>query len=179
MLPIDSNFNHPWAPPLFIISAGRQCAVAMGKRKASAAVGDAAGGAAAADGPSDTSAAVVADIDDIFGAIGAKAAAKKELARRQLDDDAAAPDGGAKGKRPKREKGAVREARSEFVPPDRAERSGWIDDGLGGVHDKEGWTGRKTEDGMRIFKTRLLQPTKRKQSGGTPDCPFDCDCCYI
>lgn len=51
----------------------------------------------------------------------------------------------------------------------------WIDDGLGGKYNSEGYTGR-IEDGMKIFKTHLLQSNK---SGTTPECPFDCSCCFI
>jgi len=50
----------------------------------------------------------------------------------------------------------------------------WIDDGLGGVYDQEGWTGRKTGDGLRIFKGLH---SKNKGGGGTPLCPIDCECC--
>lgn len=53
----------------------------------------------------------------------------------------------------------------------------WANDGLGGVFDKEGFTGR-TEDGtgFKIYKAHLFN---KKGFGTTPDCPFDCDCCYI
>ena len=51
----------------------------------------------------------------------------------------------------------------------------WVDDGLGGVYNSEGFTGR-VEDGMRIFKAHVL---RKENSGNTPQCPFDCDCCYI
>ena len=51
-------------------------------------------------------------------------------------------------------------------------RSGdWTDDGLGGIYNKEGWTGRRTEsDQLRIFKAHLIQVG---QGGGTPLCPFE------
>lgn len=118
-------------------------------------------------------------IDDIFGKLGeakAKAGAAPSTLAAAGDDKGSKP---AKRRRVKGEPVPERAAPSAFAPPDRAERAGWVDDGLGGVHDKDGWTGRRTEEGMRIFKTRLLQPTKKKVSGGTPLCPFDCDCCYI
>jgi hypothetical protein len=51
----------------------------------------------------------------------------------------------------------------------------WVDDGLGGVYNQEGYTGRM-EDGVRVFKAHVLRKTN---SGQTPDCPFDCDCCFI
>jgi hypothetical protein len=51
----------------------------------------------------------------------------------------------------------------------------WVNDGLGGIFDKEGFTGRK-EDGVKVFKAHLFN---KKGFGTTKDCPFDCDCCYI
>lgn len=58
-----------------------------------------------------------------------------------------------------------------------SEKSGtkWIDDGLGGVYNSEGFTGR-VEDGVKVFKAHVL---RRDNAGQSPDCPFDCDCCYI
>jgi len=51
----------------------------------------------------------------------------------------------------------------------------WVDDGLGGVYNAEGFTGR-VEDGVKVFKAHIL----RKQGAGySPDCPFDCKCCFI
>ena len=54
-------------------------------------------------------------------------------------------------------------------------RSEWTDDGLGGVYNAEGFTGRN-EDGVRIFKAHLFN---KPNFGNSKDCPFDCDCCYI
>jgi len=51
----------------------------------------------------------------------------------------------------------------------------WAKDGLGGVFNGEGFTGRRDE-GHRVFKSHLMN---KKESGNTPDCPFDCDCCFI
>ena len=51
----------------------------------------------------------------------------------------------------------------------------WVDDGLGGVYNSEGFTGR-VEDGVKIFKAHIL---RKENSGNTDQCPFDCDCCYI
>ena len=51
----------------------------------------------------------------------------------------------------------------------------WVNDGLGGVFDAEGFTGRK-EEGVKVFKAHLFN---KKGFGTTKDCPFDCDCCYI
>lgn len=51
----------------------------------------------------------------------------------------------------------------------------WKDDGLGGKYNKEGFTGRR-EDGVKVYKAHLLN---QRDFGNTPDCPFDCSCCYI
>eukprot|EP00958_Prasinococcus_capsulatus_P015745 scaffold1687_cov405-Prasinococcus_capsulatus_cf.AAC.25 len=45
-----------------------------------------------------------------------------------------------------------------------------------GIYNEEGWTGRKTNDGMRIFKTHVLNA---RAGGLTKKCPFDCNCCFI
>jgi hypothetical protein len=51
----------------------------------------------------------------------------------------------------------------------------WVDDGLGGKFNREGFTGR-VEDGIKIFKAHVLN---KPGSGQGKDCPFDCDCCFI
>jgi hypothetical protein len=51
----------------------------------------------------------------------------------------------------------------------------WVDDGLGGKFNAEGFTGRK-EEGMKIFKAHVLD---KPNSGNSKDCPFDCSCCFI
>jgi hypothetical protein len=51
----------------------------------------------------------------------------------------------------------------------------WKDDGLGGKYNNEGFTGRR-EDGVKVYKAHLLN---ERDFGNTPDCPFDCSCCYI
>lgn len=52
----------------------------------------------------------------------------------------------------------------------------WATDGLGGVFNGEGFTGRKDDGGHRVFKAHLMN---KKGFGEGPDCPFDCDCCFI
>lgn len=52
----------------------------------------------------------------------------------------------------------------------------WVNDGLGGIFDNEGYTGRRQEGTGKIYKAHLFN---KKGFGTTPDCPFDCDCCYI
>jgi len=53
--------------------------------------------------------------------------------------------------------------------------AGWVDDGLGGIYNEEGYTGR-VEDGIKIFKAHVLN---KSNAGQTKDCPFDCQCCFI
>ena len=52
----------------------------------------------------------------------------------------------------------------------------WASDGLGGVFNGEGYTGRRDEGGHRVFKAHLMT---KEGFGKTKDCPFDCDCCFI
>ncbi|KAJ1624102.1 hypothetical protein T492DRAFT_1049855 [Pavlovales sp. CCMP2436] len=134
--------------------------------------------AAAARPPKVTAKRPASDIDDIFGQFATNKAARGR-ADEAATDAAAAEEQEELAARGSRKKRGPKEPASAFEPPSRSERIGWVDDGLGGVHNQEGWTGRKTEDGMRIFKTQLLQNSKHRRSGGGPDCPFDCDCCYV
>jgi len=53
----------------------------------------------------------------------------------------------------------------------------WASDGLGGVFNAEGYTGRKeSNSGYKIYKAHLFN---KKGFGNTKDCPFDCQCCFI
>ena len=54
-------------------------------------------------------------------------------------------------------------------------RKDWVDDGLGGKYNKEGYTGR-VEEGIKIFKRHILN---KPGAGNSKDCPFDCECCFI
>lgn len=54
-------------------------------------------------------------------------------------------------------------------------KSEWKDDGLGGKFNHEGFTGRR-EDGVKVFKAHLFN---KPNFGKTPECPFDCNCCFI
>jgi hypothetical protein len=57
----------------------------------------------------------------------------------------------------------------------RGSSSKWVDDGLGGRFNAEGFTGR-VEEGMKVFKAHVLN---KPNFGSTKNCPFDCDCCFI
>ena len=79
-------------------------------------------------------------------------------------------------------KSASQERRND-VPKKRAadkhhqqqQEEEWVDDGLGGRFNAEGFTGR-VEDGVKVFKAHVLS---KPNAGTTAQCPFDCDCCYI
>mmetsp|Transcript_25349 Transcript_25349/g.29858 ORF Transcript_25349/g.29858 Transcript_25349/m.29858 type:complete len:199 (+) Transcript_25349:133-729(+) len=59
----------------------------------------------------------------------------------------------------------------------KVESGEWAQDGLGGVFDSEGFTGRREgTQGLKVYKAHLFN---KKGFGSTEDCPFDCDCCYI
>ena len=54
----------------------------------------------------------------------------------------------------------------------------WVDDGLGGIYNQEGYTGRVSQDGMKIYKAHVISKNIQ-HAGQTKDCPFDCQCCFI
>ena len=98
-------------------------------------------------------------LDEIDSLFAEQKKSKKEAANKAEQ----------KRQQQKKQKKAAAQPRASSSPAD------WVDDGLGGKYNSEGYTGR-VEDGMKIFKTHLLQSSK---SGSTKDCPFDCDCCFI
>lgn len=55
-------------------------------------------------------------------------------------------------------------------------KDSWATDGLGGVFNGEGYTGRRDDGGHRVFKAHLMN---KEGFGSSPDCPFDCNCCFI
>eukprot|EP00934_Nitzschia_sp_Nitz4_P004017 Nitzschia sp. Nitz4//scaffold4_size323378//170333//170737//NITZ4_000666-RA/size323378-processed-gene-0.286-mRNA-1//1//CDS//3329553417//4007//frame0 len=63
-------------------------------------------------------------------------------------------------------------SRKHPMPTSGAE---WVDDGLGGKYNAEGYTGR-VEDGVKVFKRHILN---KPNAGYSKDCPFDCQCCFI
>ncbi len=75
-----------------------------------------------------------------------------------------------------------RNKKSKLLHGDRSDlerlQSGeWVDDGLGGKFNSEGFTGRRDEhSGFKVYKAHLFN---KKGFGTTSQCPFDCDCCYI
>lgn len=102
------------------------------------------------------------EIDALF-------ANKKHEAKQKAN----VPHDGKKQQHPKHSKRTCTiSSRQDLEKLDEKE---WVDDGLGGKFNREGYTGRR-EDGVRIYKAHLLN---KKDFGNSPICPFDCDCCYI
>lgn len=77
-----------------------------------------------------------------------------------------------KKKQEQKKKNQAGRKRASLTPTASGE---WVDDGLGGVYNSEGFTGR-VEDGVKVFKAHVL---RKPNAGETPDCPFDCKCCFI
>ena len=101
--------------------------------------------------------------------------------KRGWDEIACLFDDGKKKKQEEREKQQQvaqqkKKKKKPHMPPAAVRAGGeWVDDGLGGVYNSEGFTGR-VEDGVKIFKAHILS---KEGAGETPDCPFDCKCCFI
>jgi len=133
-----------------------------------------AGAPAAGSGAANaTQRAASADIDDIFAKrrsrpVAAAAAGKPATPPAAQGRSTAGSASKSRGRTTQPKCGSAED------PLGRGDA--WVDDGLGGVYNNEGWTGRHTSgDKLRIFKTHLL---KVGDGGGTPLCPFECECCF-
>lgn len=102
------------------------------------------------------------EIDSLFSE-------KKKKQQDAKDEDAAAAVA-AKKKKSKKPKQSTSSPSFRGNPNEK-----WTDDGLGGVYNADGFTGRN-EDGVRVFKAHLFN---KPEFGSTKDCPFDCNCCFI
>eukprot|EP00051_Salpingoeca_urceolata_P002284 m.48860 g.48860 ORF g.48860 m.48860 type:complete len:235 (+) comp12028_c0_seq2:79-783(+) len=111
------------------------------------------------------------ELDDIFGALKKRKGGSQGSAKPNAQPAAAATT----QQRPRR----MDRNMSVLGMDARADGEAWEDDGLGGIYNQEGWTGRTTDDGCKIFKTHLLKDKCGEKAGCTPQCPFDCDCCFI
>jgi hypothetical protein len=80
-----------------------------------------------------------------------------------------------KNAKQKKEISKRKTGRPALVRPFSSSGKEWVDDGLGGRFNHEGFTGR-VEDGVKVFKAHVLN---RPTAGKTKDCPFDCQCCFI
>ena len=103
------------------------------------------------------------DIEQIFDEKKAKLKEEADQAQQRK----AGPHGGSKARTKHRTKS--KSSKDQGLAP------GWVDDGLGGKYNAEGYTGR-VEDGVKIFKAHVLN---KPDAGTTDKCPFDCDCCFI
>ena len=133
-------------------------------------------------------------IDDLFAAkkIAKKEAKTKEAKeederrrrRRKRREEESAAQGGTAGSSaaaaaPSHLRSKAKKLASMTHSRDDAAglKSGeWASDGRGGIFDGEGYTGRKVDGGMKIFKAHLFN---KEGFGTTTDCPFDCNCCFI
>jgi len=120
----------------------------------------------------------LADIDDLFASKKERVADEKKTQQEEerLDDEkrkffqqnaSAGPSTAANAK-----KMALSGDKTDVAGLQQSE---WVNDGLGGVFDNEGFTGRK-EEGVKVFKAHLFN---KKGFGTSKDCPFDCECCFI
>ena len=109
-------------------------------------------------------------LDDIFGKLKASKAKAQDIKDGEEEGDRGS-------KRTKGDKGSRALKANESLAAMQSED--WRDDGLGGVFNKDGWTGRRNKEGMRIFKTHLLMRQNEVFTKGGGKCPFDCNCCFI
>mmetsp|Transcript_26524 Transcript_26524/g.37385 ORF Transcript_26524/g.37385 Transcript_26524/m.37385 type:complete len:152 (+) Transcript_26524:211-666(+) len=112
-------------------------------------------------------------LDEIDALFEDKKTIKK---RKQQEEQEAVREEEAERKRQKQEQND-KKSKLQYNRHDILQMSDreWVDDGLGGKFNSEGFTGRK-HDGVKVFKAHLFN---KPNFGDTKDCPFDCDCCYI
>jgi hypothetical protein len=125
-----------------------------------------AGVMAAVSTASKTNGSWSAELDGLF--------AEKKTKKRQQDAEAAAKQRQQTNFSKKHKRGDEKPTHDSYGGKKKGAEE-WVDDGLGGVYNREGYTGR-VEDGVRVFKAHVL---RKPNSGQTPLCPFDCDCCFI
>jgi hypothetical protein len=118
------------------------------------------------------------EIESLFD--GKKAKATKQQAQKREEESATEKKQQQKKGNNTTKKPAAGSSRPRPPPAAAAHHnddttSTWVDDGLGGRFNGEGYTGR-VQDGVKIFKAHVLS---KPNAGQTPNCPFDCDCCYI
>jgi len=133
------------------------CGSASSKNSGGGSVGG--GGASAID-----------EIDSLFSD-------RKNLCRQTKKEEAAIKASKKARYKYKTKDGGSSSSSSSLKRNHGVDRNGdeWVNDGLGGKYNREGYTGR-VEDGIKIFKAHILN---KPQSGQTKLCPFDCDCCLI
>ena len=100
---------------------------------------------------------------------------EKKKKDRQTKEDEANREAARKAAKKARYKSDRASSSSKKKHSTDTSGTNWVDDGLGGKYNKEGYTGR-VEDGMKIFKRHILN---KPGAGSTKDCPFDCNCCFI
>ena len=118
------------------------------------------------------------DIDDLFATKKQKVSEQKELEAQQeakYQAQRALFEQNSKSSNMRHLNMKTIKMKQDRTDVGQLQKGEWANDGLGGVFDKEGFTGR-VEDGQKVFKAHLFN---KKGFGTTKDCPFDCDCCFI
>lgn len=120
--------------------------------------------------PAEKKASGLDELDDIFATkkIAAKNAEEEQLAKKRKQASLAATKSSGASK----SKSKLTYSRKDAETLTEKE---WVDDGLGGKFNRDGYTGR-VEGGVKVFKAHLFN---QPNFGSSQDCPFDCECCFI
>ena len=108
------------------------------------------------------------EIDDIF----ASSKKKKEETAKKAEEEKGAPRSAKAPKKAKKDAGATAQSRPLHAKK-APEATSNLDDLLDPKATKKG---RKYVDGLPVYTYEELGISAN--SGGTPLCPFDCDCCH-
>lgn len=116
----------------------------------------------------------ISEIDFLFADKKQKKKEEEEKIQEELKKAKKQKSMNAGSKRDGKKKICLKYDRSDIS---NLKTNDWVDDGLGGVFNNEGFTGRKdSTSGFKVYKAHLFN---KKGFGETKDCPFDCDCCFI
>ncbi|KAF8681909.1 hypothetical protein HU200_045360 [Digitaria exilis] len=107
------------------------------------------------------------EIDEIFSA------AKADKKRKSAQQEEAEAQGGKRKKPKERTEGGSNKKKSNKTPGSKGKGRVANDDG----EEFEKRPRRRTNDGLTIYSAEELGFGKA-DAGGTPLCPFDCDCCF-
>lgn len=139
------------------------------RRQAAAAGAHTSEGHASKETPTSTS----SEIGDIFAAKRTLQEAKRKEEATRRKETASGSSGAVR--KVKRRKVTGNSEHPFGFDPSKLGPGEFRNDGLGGVLNNEGFTNRRTSDGLKIYKSDVL---KVERGGSTPLCPFDCDCCF-
>lgn len=116
----------------------------------------------------------ISEIDDLFADKKQKAIEKEKKEEQERICKKAKMQKSSSSKKANTKNVSLKYDRSDVA---NLNSKDWVNDGLGGIFNKDGYTGRREEtSGYKVYKAHLFN---KKGFGDTPDCPFDCDCCFI